>query len=431
MAQRHDDASNDTSREAPINEALARVSKERGWPADLVRRIAQARVPAESLYSWSWYWLSPEQAAAQLGWYERMTNGDLRGRDATFFDNEAFSALWADAPEEVAGWEITVERGPDAFAQFRLQESVHLPVLELGGELIACCGFSRRNTMIAGRRVSVRYGQALRVRRAYRRAGYGDQVRRLGGPPAQGRPELAQYDLMRTQNFAMVNWWQKFVPDFFDNTPKRDGAVPGIPVAVAQFPAQPCDADRAIRLARLEDLPACIALINRAHEGRDLFRPYSAEYLESVLDEGYWGDRPTTSGNPAMDWWKSIYGWTDYYVLEEGGRIRACGGLWDRGRDVRERWKRIGADEERRVSVGAMLDYGYEDAAGECMLRLMRYFIGRAHELGRDYLAAPIGHLPELVAQTENLRPEQDERSLRWDLKDPAITRPYIDLRYW
>jgi hypothetical protein len=53
MGQSHDDASNDTSREAPINEALARVSKERGWPADLVRRIAQARVPAASLYSWS------------------------------------------------------------------------------------------------------------------------------------------------------------------------------------------------------------------------------------------------------------------------------------------------------------------------------------------------------------------------------------------
>jgi hypothetical protein len=61
----------------------------------------------------------------------------------------------------------------------------------------------------------------------------------------------------------------------------------------------------------------------------------------------------------------------------------------------------------------------------------MHHFIGRAHELGRDYLAAPIGHLPDLVARTESLRPEQDERSLRWDLKDPAITKPYIDLRYW
>ncbi|HLI81816.1 MAG TPA: hypothetical protein VKV03_17635 [Candidatus Binataceae bacterium] len=416
--------------ESSITETLARLAIQNKWPDDLTRRIAQTGVPAAALNSWNWYSLSAEQAAAQLGWYERLTTGDLRGRDATFADNDAYSALWADAPEEVAGWEITVERGPDAFAQFRLQENVHLPVLALGPELIACCAFSRRNTMIAGRRVSVRYGQALRVRRAYRRAGYGDQVRRLAGPPAQGRPELAQYDLMRTQNFAVVNWWQKFVPGFFDNTPKRDGAVPGIPVAVAQFPAQPSDADPSIRLARPEDLPACAALINRTHDGRDLFRPSSAEYLESVLDEGYWGVRPG-SGNPAIDWWKSIYAWSDYFVLEEGGRIRACGGLWDRGRDVRERWKKLGGHEERCVSVASILDYGYEAGAAECMTRLMRHFVGRAHQLGRDYLAAPIQHLPELVALTESMRPEQDERSLRWDLNDPAITKPYIDLRYW
>ena len=77
-------------------------------------------MPVSSLYSWSWFGLSLEQTAAQLGWYERMTTGDLRGRDATYADNEEFSALWSDSPEEIAGWEIIVERGPDAFAQFRL-----------------------------------------------------------------------------------------------------------------------------------------------------------------------------------------------------------------------------------------------------------------------------------------------------------------------
>lgn len=432
MAQSHNDQAKDAvSQEPSINETLARLSKEHGWPADLTHRIAKAKVSAESLNSWSWYGLSPEKAAAQLAWHERLTTGDLRGRDAAYTDNEAFSHLWADSPEEIGEWEITVERGPDAFAQFRLQENVFLPVLALGPELIACCGFSRRNVLIQGRRVSVRYGQALRVRRAYRRLGYGDQVRRLDGSPAIGRPEIGQYDLMRTQNFAVVSWWQKFVPGFFDNTPKRDGAVPGIPVSVAQFPAQPSDTDSAIRSARVEDLPACVDLINRTHAGMDLFRPYSAEYLEAVLDEGYWGERPRKGGNLAMDWWNRIYSWPDYFVLEEGGRIRACGGLWDRGRDVRERWRRIGAQEERCVAVGCLLDFGYENGAGEHMARLIRHFIGRTHQLGRDYLAAPIEHLPDLVKQVQSLRPEADERSLRWDLKDPPIIKPYTDLRYW
>ena len=96
-----------------------------------------------------------------------------------------------------------------------------------------------------------------------------------------------------------------------------------------------------------------------------------------------------------------------------------------------ERWKRIGSDEERCVAVAALMDYGYEDGAAQCMMRLPRSFIGRAHQLGRDYLAAPIEHLGELVALSDGMHPEKDERSLRWDLKDPPITQPYIDLRYW
>ena len=125
-----------------------------------------------------------EQTAAQLKWYERLTLGDLRGREAAYTDNEAFSDLWADSPEEIGEWDITVERGPDAFAQFKLQENVHLPVLALGTQLIACCGFSRRNVLIAGRRTSVVYGQALRVRR--RRDGW-DTATRCGGWAARPR----------------------------------------------------------------------------------------------------------------------------------------------------------------------------------------------------------------------------------------------------
>ncbi|HYK65085.1 MAG TPA: hypothetical protein VEY94_09070, partial [Patescibacteria group bacterium] len=115
-----------------IPDELARLAQERGWPDEFTRRVADARVPISSLYSWTWNGLSPEQSAAQLKWYERMTTGDLRGRDATYADNEEFSAMWSDSPEEIAGWEIIVERGPDAFAQFKLQQNVQIPILLLG-----------------------------------------------------------------------------------------------------------------------------------------------------------------------------------------------------------------------------------------------------------------------------------------------------------
>jgi hypothetical protein len=413
-------------------DAIARIANERGWPPEIARRLVELRVPLSELNSWTWFGLTPEQAKAQLGWHERLTSGDLRGRDATYADNEAFSELWSESPEEIGEWEITVERGPDAFAQFKLQENVHIPVLAIGPRLIACCAFARRQVLIGGLRVSVVYGQALRVHRAYRRMGYGDQVRRLAGPPASSRPAIAQYDYMRTQNFAVANWWQKFIPGFFDNVPKREGSVPGIPVSVAQFPARAsADDDRAIRPARSEDLSACAELINRTHAGTDLFRPYSTEYLGSILDEGFWDERPAQAANPAMDWWKPVYSWRDYFVLDEGGRIRACAGLWDRGRDMRERWRRIGGQEERTIAVASVLDFGYADGAEEAMARLLNRFIGRAHELGRDYLAISLEHAPALAARMEGLSPEQDARALRWGLKEPEITRPYTDLRYW
>lgn len=65
------------------------------------------------------------------------------------------------------------------------------------------------------------------------------------------------------------------------------------------------------------------------------------------------------------------------------------------------------------------------------MARLLGWLIGRAHELEREYLAVPLEHLPALAARMEQLSPELDTRALRWGVKEPPITRPYTDLRYW
>src|SRR5229473_2276145 len=103
MTQSGNDPPND--HEPAISAALASIAKDRGWPPELTSRVASLHVPISSLYSWAWYGLSPEQTAAQLGWYERMMTGDLRARDANYADNEEFSAMWSDSPEEIAGWE--------------------------------------------------------------------------------------------------------------------------------------------------------------------------------------------------------------------------------------------------------------------------------------------------------------------------------------
>ena len=110
MASSNDDRASSGGAAPAVSETLRRLAEQNQWPEDLTRRIAALHVPDSSLNTWTWYGLNPEQAAAQLAWHERLTIGDLRGRTAVFTDNDAFSALWADSPEEIGEWEITVDR---------------------------------------------------------------------------------------------------------------------------------------------------------------------------------------------------------------------------------------------------------------------------------------------------------------------------------
>ena len=409
--------------EAPAD--LRDAVRARGIPDELLERALAAGVAIDSLWGWlSWRRMDTADLTALIGWHERFTTGDLRAREATEADGAAFCDLWENSPEEIGDLEITVLRGPDAFAQFRLQRDVHLHVLADGNVLVASCGWARRNVLIAGQRVSVRYGQALRVHQGYRRQGLGDAVRLFSRAMNTALPSMAQYDIMRSGNFAVVGWWNKHVPGFFDGTPQREGEVPGIPVAVAQIPATaPAATSASVRPARREDLPACVELLNRTHGGLDLFRPYTVEFLEDRLDEGYWGER--------APWYRSVYGWPDFFVLESAGRLRACGGLWDRGRDLRERIRQKKTGETRSFAGTALLDWGFAEGGEAALLELVGHFAARTRALGRDFLMLSVDHQPELAKRLEPLEPATETRYLRWNLASPRITRPYTDLRYW
>jgi hypothetical protein len=163
--------------------------------------------------------------------------------------------------------------------------------------------------------------------------------------------------------------------------------------------------------------------VNRTHDGLDLFRPYTTERLSDRLDEGYWGAR--------APWLPYVYGWKDFFVLESGGRVRACAGLWDRGRDQRDHLRHRSTGEERTISHAALMDWGFEPGAESAMLELLDFLVGRAHALGRTYLLAPLEPLRELAKRAEIFEPVPERRYLRWPLTDPAVTRPYTDLAYW
>jgi ribosomal protein S18 acetylase RimI-like enzyme len=411
------------SRETRLPPDVLDDARAAGWPDDVLERAVEVGMPLNALRRFAGWGLDAEGMRRKLDWHERLTRGPLRGREANLDDNEAYCELWAHAPESIGEFDVTTERGPRAFAQYRLQERAHVLVIADGATLVASCGFATRNVFVNGKRLCVHYGQGLRVHRDWRRRGFGDQVRSLAwGIDARGT--ACQYDIMRTTNFAVVGWWEKYFPEFWKDVPQEEGQVPGIPVVVHRVPARAGSAAAAaIRPARLGDLARCASLVNRTHRGTDLFRPYSRERLRDRLDEAIWGEPPP--------WWRSVYGWRDFFVVEDAGRVVACGGLWDRGADLRERWRHRETGEERTISDACLMDFGFEEGAEDAMRELIAFFAGRTGELGRDHLLAPVQQLPSLAEALEADGAAPDRRALRWGHPSVPLTRPYTDLAYW
>lgn len=258
-----------------------------------------------------------ERAQWGIRHWDRLTFGHLRGRDATHLDNDRFAELWFNAPEQISDWEITVERSPDAFAQFKLQDHVAVPVIEDNGLLVACCVWAHLNVIVGGKRLSVHCGEGLQVHKDFRGEGYGNLVRAVGRP-VWFRPTSAQFHYVRSQNYAAIDFVKHTTPAVVAGSPERQGDVPGISVTVQQYAGRPYKGKaRGIRPVALTDIRCCVSLINSTHRGYDLFRPRTEQELELRLDGGYWGARPTD--------WTCVYGWDEYFVVEEAGRIVACG----------------------------------------------------------------------------------------------------------
>ena len=353
-----------------VADTLAARAKVKGWPDGLVERALAVKTPSRQLEGWlqataTETFLFQIQRTVEV--FERLASGPYRARELTARDEEAFQDLWANGPEKAGDWEVTIERSPDSVAQFRLQPGASISVIEADGELVACTVWSPANCLIGGKPFSIHYAQGLRVRASRRREGLGDLVRRFPARALQN-PTVGQVMYLRIGNANMAGFLEavKF---------QADSERPQKVVGVAYLAARPSVARPAgLRPIEERDLARCAELINRTHAGLDLFQPYGAESLRLMLDEGVWGERPA--------WRPSVYGWADVFVVEDAGRIVACAGLWDRGRDMREVW-RSSAGEERRIEVAAALDLGCEAGREDALADLLRDIPGVAFEAGR------------------------------------------------
>jgi hypothetical protein len=394
---------------------------EHGWPGELLDRVRELRISEEYMLRWFQWNATLERAREEVGWAEKLRDGGIRFRQLTFADNEAFCELWANSPEQIGDWDVTVERGPNGFASFELQERPVLNGIFDDGVLVACVSFSLRHTIVGGRRISVRYGQAMRVHHEHRGKAYAHWVRSLPWAVGLNMPTRVQYDYIRASNMTMEKWNKKFMPSV-QSVPTREQDVPGIPVTVTHIPATaPAREAAGARRATRSDYDRCAALINRTHAGRDLFRPYSADSLRDRLEF----DVPDFAPHPA-------YGIDDFWVIERNGDVAACAGLWDKGRDLRERWRHRETGAERLVESTALLDIGYADGEDDAMAALIRHLAGVTRELGRDQLTVPLAYLPGVAGALSHLDPAHETRYLQWRTDDPPLSTPaYLDLVYW
>ncbi|HEY9219860.1 MAG TPA: hypothetical protein VIO94_17565 [Phenylobacterium sp.] len=398
-------------------------AREKGWPDGLMARAQAVMTPRWILEMWlsdtTPHELLVANVERQVGIFEKLESGTLRARELTNRDEESFSELWSKAPERIGDWEIIVERGPNAVAQFRLHEDASIAVVEDRGQIIACTAWCSENLLLAGAPSSIHFAMAMRVAAERRREGLGDVVRRYP-KRSMARTSIGQVMYMRTGNEG--------VETFLKTVGFRAGDTrPQLLVSVTHFAAAASELPISVRFARPEDAAACAELINRTHAGLDLFRPLGEESLSLRLNGGIWGAAPP--------WAPHVYGWQDYYVLEAGGRIVACAGLWDRGRDVREHWRNTVTGETRTVASMSVLDFGCAEGREAELAGLIRGLVGRTAQMGRTGLAVHLERLPNVAELLADLTQETETRVLEWSPFLPSapaeLGPPFVDLRFW
>lgn len=415
------------------DEELARRVVEAGWPDGFIDEVLALRRNRAEIMSWlDTGFPTPEMLQDWVRMQSMLLNSTLVARQATWEDDDLLVELCADAPETVGDWSVTVERGPNPYAQFRLQEQPNIIILEDRRVAIGMAAHSVRNSIIGGRRLAVHHMSGWRIRDGFRGMGLSRMLQFAAGPGAGWFGPVTYY-FVRTGN-ASLGWIAKINEGMADRPEGFAVEVAADTAAVFSFD-DPSFGRRSarVRAATVDDLDRCRVLINRTHDGLDLFRPYSEDYLDHRMSDPCWGPKPS--------FYPAVYGLPDYRVLEVDGAIVACGGLWDRGRDLREIWSRSdrSRDEERIVvDPTALMDFGFADGHDAAMAELLSHLLAESAELGRSGLLAPLQFLPGVVDATAELEPRVETRTIHVNpFTSPELTveaeivRPYIDLAYW
>ncbi len=411
----------------PSAELRARVDAA-SWPDGLLDRVLALRRDHDEIEAWlDMGWPTPDMLDPWVSMQELLLKSTLSIRLATWEDSPLLVEVCAESPEKVGDWSVTVERGPNPYAQFRLQERPHVSVLEDQRVGIGMAASSIRNALVAGEKTSVHFLSGWRIREGFRGMGFSHLLQNAAGPGTAWMG-LINCWTSRLGN-SSASWLEKVEDDFADRPGEFGLETDRLTSSVLTLD-KPSEGRRSekVRPATEADIPRCLDLINRSHAGLDMFRPYTRDYLDERLCDPSWGPKPS--------FYPAVYGWPDFRVLEIDGDVVACGGLWNRGRDVREVWRRD--NEEFTLDPAALMDYGFASGREASMVELISHLLAEADQLGRSGLTAWVEYQPEVADLLSEFSMQIETRLLHvmpFTLPDQEVQaevkRPYMDLAYW
>lgn len=309
-------------------------------------------------------------------------------RRAIEADGPTLAELERSSPLVTAESQLIIDRGDDYFAASRLMEDVTVALAEVDGEPAGVfCGALHR-TLLGGVERNMLYIHHARILPRFQDLGLGKKMSAFVSEPYKDRVDSSYWYISpaneHSQGFARnaQNRWS-FGPSMIGIDTKAFAGPP------AGRPATP------------EDAPAIIGMLNAAHEGEEMFLPYTPESL---------------AGRLARD--PSLYSWNRLWLTES-----AVVGVWPEGEVLSVRV--ISASGETTESRGAcVLDFGYLPGQEAELIGLLGAWSTWLSQRGMDELSifssphtrhwdllSPLGHHTPFHFWTPNIpQPADSDR---------------------
>jgi hypothetical protein len=296
-------------------------------------------------------------------------------REARPEDNSALIQLERDAPLELGDRSLIFDRSPNFFVHQEMEEHGRLLVAEDDGELVGVVAGAWHDVLIEGQRRRLLYIHQGRILPEYRRKYVATDLVLKNVALCIDDAIDTPYWLISPHNKTSLAFGERMG---MESWPVH-GRIDGFDVA-GRSPV-----DSHVAAVGLDDLRCIVELVNRTHHGREMFMPYSVEFLARRL-----------SLSPTYGWRR----WRGYWLR---GELVAAAGFWDFGCCLRliERDKRTG--EEHVSSPAFVLDYGYAEGHEEAMLAVFMKMMELAAEQGRDELTISLPVESRLFALMEPL----------------------------